>query len=92
MHKIYHRYIPDQSKCQTYFNESAVTDHIAKAGHVIDREEAKVVSKRIIRNSDVKEAIRISHSPRDINRDRGEGEQEGGIKPEQHLQVLTVSK
>ena len=67
--KKYNRYTSGQSGC---FNKSAVTDHIAKANHVIDWEGAKDVGRdnnqRFRQN---KEAIRISQSPRVMNRDQG---------------------
>ena len=73
--KIQHEaeYTPEEKSSKTCFNKSAVTDHIAKANHVMDWEGAKVVDRENNqRLRQVKEAIiRISQSPRAMNQDPG---------------------
>ena len=58
-----------------------MTDHIAKANHVIEWEGTKVVdSENNQRLEQVEEAIRISQSSHVMDCDQG------GIQSEQHLQ------
>ena len=70
-----------------------MTDHIAKANHVIDWEGAKEVDRKSNqRLRQVKEAVRVSQSPYVMNRDISICHElvPGGIQLEQHLQVLQV--
>ena len=57
-----------------------MTDHIAKANHVIDCEGANVIDRENNkRPRQVKKAIKISQSPHVMNRDlRGGGGSRGG--------------
>ena len=49
MPKMYHRCTPDQSRSsKSCFNKSAVTNHIAKANHVIDWEGENVADRENI--------------------------------------------
>ena len=58
----------ERKSSETYLNKRAVTDHIAKANHVIDWEGAEVVDRENNqRLKQVKEAIRISKSPHVMN-------------------------
>ena len=66
-----------------------MTNHIAKAYHVIDSVEAKEVDMET-KHRQVKEAIRICQPQHVMNRDRGGGRGGGGggVQSKIHLQAL----